>query len=368
MIEDHVEQMQMELEKWIHTDPRRIAILSELIIAIPLSRSVQGSDLAENVIRDVQDQSIQQMLRRFYKNPAITWERFYAPIIKRFLVTLYLPAYYLVVDTTDVGAKNRALVLSLSYHGRSIPLIWEVEPGTKGHTKEETQVKLVKRLAPHFKPKGAVIFLGDSEFDGVSLQKELREQGWYYIVRTSPQLHIRETEQSESYPIGELVPHPDSPEQRKTDILFTKTHSFGPVNCYACWEAGQEIPLILLSHLPADKAYNPRLTYRIRFSTEPLFADCKEAGFRLHKSRLLEPERLSRLFLAVSVSYLLMTTLGAWLFFHQDTNQVDRSNRRTLSIFKTGWRWFKRQLKLSTCVLFRFSFPTSIVFPPLKYT
>ena len=73
-----------QLCQWIEDDLRRLAILADLMIAIPLSRSVQSPDLAENIIRDVQDQSIAQMLRRFYKNDAITWEKFYLPILKQF--------------------------------------------------------------------------------------------------------------------------------------------------------------------------------------------------------------------------------------------------------------------------------------------
>ncbi len=64
-------------------NPEEPANLADLTVAIPLSRSLQSPDLAENIIRDVQDQSIAQMLRRFYKNEAITWETFCWPILKQ---------------------------------------------------------------------------------------------------------------------------------------------------------------------------------------------------------------------------------------------------------------------------------------------
>ena len=376
LIKNQIEHVKTELAKYIDSDIRRINVLAELIMAIPLSRSTQGNDLAENIIRDVQDQSIQQMLSRFYKNDAITWECFYAPLVEILLKSLSLPTYYLVIDTTDVGKNHRALVLSLSYQNRSLPLIWKVEEGTKGHTKEDVQVDLLKKLAPYFQPANSdspVIFLGDSEFDGVALQKQLRANGWHYILRTSPHLHICHDKKSKGIALGSLVSRPLSEqdaisEQTVTNVLFTKKHLYGPVSCYACWEYGHDIPLILIYHLPDGWQHSPRHTYKIRFSTEPLFADCKEDGFRLHKSRLKQPERLSRLFLAVSASYLWMTVLGAWAFVSHDTNQVDRSNRRTLSIFKTGWRWFKRQLKLGRFVSFSLLLPPLFDFPKLKYT
>ena len=52
------ERVYEQLCQWIEDDPRRLAILADLMIAVPLSRSLQSPDLAENIIRDVQDQSI----------------------------------------------------------------------------------------------------------------------------------------------------------------------------------------------------------------------------------------------------------------------------------------------------------------------
>jgi len=46
---------------------------------------------------------------------------------------------------------------------------------------------------------------------------------------------------------------------------------------------------------------------------------------------------------------------------------VDRSNRRTLSIFKTGWRWFKRQIKLGHVVPIYLALPGDFELPALKF-
>lgn len=100
------------------------------------------------------------------------------------------------------------------------------------------------------------------------------------------------------------------------------------------------------------KGSHPRCQYRYRFWTEPLFGDCKEAGFRLNTTRLQHPERVGRLFLACAASYLWMVALGTKVIAHGLTKFVDRSHRRTLSIFKIGWRWFKRQSKLKLPVPF----------------
>jgi len=354
-----------QLCQWVEDDPRRLAILADLMIAVPLSRSLQGPDLAENIIRDVQDQSIAQMLRRFYKNDAITWEKFYWPIIKQLLDRLDLEVYYLVADTTSVGQDHRALVLSLAYHKRSLPLIWHIEPGIKGHTSEDLQVELLKRLHDHFHPDKLVIFLGDSEFDGVKVQQQLDLQGWYYACRTSPSLYVYPDGEEDGFPLGDLVPEPGSPEQQLDNVEFTTKHRHGPISCYACWEETHEDPLILIYHLPPG--WSPRPTYKPRFWTEPLFGDCKEGGFRLSTSRLKHAERLSRLFLVVALAYVWMVCLGVQAICEGVADLVDRSNRRTLSIFKTGWRWFKRQIKLGHIVPIYLALPGDFELPALKF-
>ena len=48
------ERVYEQLCQWIEDDPRRLAILADLMIAVPLSRSLQSPDLAENIIHDVQ--------------------------------------------------------------------------------------------------------------------------------------------------------------------------------------------------------------------------------------------------------------------------------------------------------------------------
>jgi hypothetical protein len=361
------EEVQRQLEEWIETDPRRLAILAELIVALPLSRSVQSGDVASNIVRDVQDESIKQMLRRFYMNEAITWEAFYWPLVERVVKSLHVPAYYLLIDTTDVGNEHRTVVLSLAYQNRSLPLIWVTEKGKKGHTSEAVQVALLHKLSTQFKPTRPVIFLGDSEFDGVPLQDKLNELDWFYVLRTSPNFYIYPPHAPDGIRLGDLVPAVDSPEQTLRQVRFTDKHRFGPLDCFACWESPHTEPLILIFHLPQQWGYSARTTYKTRFWTEPLFRDFKEGGFRLSTSRLDDSDRIDTLFLALSASYLWMVSLGAALIATGHSSLVDHSSHRTLSIFKTGWRWFKRELKLGNLFLFQLILPKHIVLPRLFF-
>ena len=246
-----------------------------------------------------------------------------------------------------------------------MPLIWVTEKGKKGHTSEAVQTTLLRKLATKFKPTKPVIFLGDSEFDGVTVQRALNDLDWFYVLRTSPSLYVYPPDTQVGTRLGDLVPSVDAPAQTRHQVRFTDKHRFGPLDCFACWESPNTEPLILIYHLPETWGYSARTTYKTRFWTEPLFRDFKEGGFRLSKSRLQHTARMDTLLLALASSYLWMVSLGASLIASGDTSLVDHSNHRTLSIFKTGWRSFKRQLKLGDLSTFNLILPKYLVLPPL---
>jgi hypothetical protein len=78
--------------------------------------------------------------------------------------------------------------------------------------------------------------------------------------------------------------------------------------------------------------------YRRRFRIECFFSDTKTRGFRLDKSHLDEPERLSRLLLAAVLAYWWLTYLGVTGREADWDKLVHRTDRTDLSFFQLGWR------------------------------
>ncbi len=67
-------------------------------------------------------------------------------------------------------------------------------------------------------------------------------------------------------------------------------------------------------------------------------------GFDLEKTRLRHFLRLSRLTLAVALLYLWLLSAGSLAVKRGQRRQVDRNDRRDLSLFQIGWRWVERFL------------------------
>lgn len=77
---------------------------------------------------------------------------------------------------------------------------------------------------------------------------------------------------------------------------------------------------------------------------EELFAHLKGQGFDLESSHLRTFLHLSRLTLAVALLAVWLLAFGAELIQHGLRTQVDRSNRRDLSLFRIAWDYLQQLL------------------------
>jgi hypothetical protein len=89
------------------------------------------------------------------------------------------------MDGSVVGRGCAALMIHVIDKGRALPLAWRVRQGPKGPFPEAlhiARVELMREVIPEGTP---VVFLGDGEFDGTTLQETLNEAGWCYACRTA---------------------------------------------------------------------------------------------------------------------------------------------------------------------------------------
>ena len=75
-----------------------------------------------------------------------------------------------------------------------------------------------------------------------------------------------------------------------------------------------------------------------------MFGDMKGHGFDLESTMLRQADRLSRLTLAVAILYVWLVSTGTRIIRDGLRYQVDRRDRRDLSIFQIGLRYIDRQL------------------------
>jgi hypothetical protein len=322
-----------------HTE-RHVNTLAALICGIAGSRHTQTPKIADQAPGGTaQRESLIKRFRRWCANAAITLDAYFLPVAEAVLANLAQQPLVLIMDGSTVGRGCSALLLSVVYHGRALPLAWTVVQGAKGHFPASAHLALLAQVHA-LVPEGAtVIFLGDGEFDGTELQATITSYGWAYVCRTAQNMVLVSE--------GELLHFGDLALGRGEVLGLPDTQvtleQYGPVLAIAWWEAEHVEPLYLVSNMEVvDEAC---YWYRKRFQIETFFSDQKSRGFQVHKSQLRDPQRLARLLIAACLAYLWIVYLGVLAKRDGWLAVIHRQDRCDLSLFQLGLSLLAHLLK-----------------------
>jgi len=238
------------------------------------------------------------------------------------------------MDGSVVGQDCCALMIHVIYKGRALPLAWRVRQGPKGHFPQALHMALVELVRERIPEGTEVVFLGDGEFDGIGLQETLNKAGWLYACRTSKSTTA--TWEGETFALEELGWSLKAGRLIELKAVDFTHDAYGPVMVLCCWAKGQVEPLYVVSNM--EQAEDAIASYQKRFRIETFFSDQKSRGFHIHKSRLSDPQRLSRLLIAACLAYIWVVYLGSLCERDGWRQVIHRSKRCDLSLFQLGLR------------------------------
>lgn len=316
----------------------RLTNLALLIVGIFESQSVYLSVAARKLPIRAKKLSLARRLERFVDNAAVDVEVWYRPWLAWLIQSASSGGQlHLVVDSTKVSALHRFMI-AVSYQRRSLPLLWTWVPHARGHSTTQTQITLFERLKSRIAPDIAVSVVGDGEFNHPLLVEMFSTWGWDYALRQSKNTLIMQAHDAVWKRVDSFIIRP-----RQTiwlgRVLLTRASPY-PTHLVIHWKRGEKAPWVLatscLSGLPAIRLYKRRMW----------IGDMKGNGFDLELTRLQTPDRLSRLTMAVCILYVWLITLGEYVLVHGFQGDVDRRDRRDLSLFRLGWDWLDRRLTL----------------------
>ena len=321
----------------------RLTNLIFLMMGIFQSGKVQLNLVARKTPIRAEKLSIVKRLTRFLDNPAVRVREWYHPFVEPLLRSAAnAGTIHLIIDATKVAFGFRLVMVSLAYHRRSLPIAWTWVLGSRGHSTTAVQVKLlayVQRLLPE---TARVTLVGDCEFGRPLLLENLRFWGWDYALR-QPGDHLVMLRGTGTWQrIDQLALRPGQLIWIGR-LLLTQASPY-PTHLVLYWQPGEKKPWYLATNL-LDARATVRL-YRRRMWIEEMYGDMKAHGFDLEASHLRHFLRLSRLTLAVCLLYLWLIALAEHVIRHRLTAEVDRSDRRDLSLFRLGWDFLERRLAL----------------------
>jgi hypothetical protein len=254
----------------------------------------------------------------------------------------------LAVDATTLGQRFVVLVVSGVYRGCAIPVAWTVLPATTPHAWRGEWLRMLRQVRAAVPRRFFVIVLADRGLYARWLFRRIVRLGWHPLLRINTGGTFRPTPSVHYRPFRELVPQPG------TQWVGTGTAFQGPrrrLNCtlLARWDAGYKDPWLLLTDLAPSAG--AACWYGLRAWIEQGFKITKRGGWQWQRTRMSDPHRAARLWLAVAVATLWLLSVGG---LAEDTLPEStllplgagdcppaRSRRATqlrlVSIFRQGW-------------------------------
>lgn len=290
---------------------------------------VAGKAPANGILRE----SLIKRFSRLVNNDKIDQEFYFLPYTSALIRCFCQKELTLVMDASAVGRGCIALVISLVYHKRALPIAFVVRKSSKGHFGQADHIALAERVYPLLPQDASITFLGDGEFDGVKLLEQLDAYGWHYVCRTAKNSHIDtgfDTFQLQEHTVFRGC-------HRHFENIYFTHDAYGPIQAIIWWEKGYQEPLYLITNIQ-----NPQLArnlYKKRFRIETFFSDQKSRGFHLHKSHLSDPKRIERLMIPACLAYIWIVYLGIIADQEDHIPAFHRKNRCDLSWFQLGLRF-----------------------------
>ncbi len=222
----------------------------------------------------------------------------------------------MALDATSIGQNFTVLSINVLYRGSGIPVAWKVVKAREKGSWKPYWKELFQSLKNIVPTDWKVIVSADRGLYADWLYLLIVELGWHPFLRINHQGQYRPQNSSSWQLLSTVVTH--TGESWSGQVTCFKSN---PINAtlLARWDDGYADPWLILTDLKSTDA--DVSWYGFRSWIECSYRDVKSDGWQWHKTRLRQPDRAERHWLAMAVALLWMVTLGG----KQESNQPDES-------------------------------------------
>jgi hypothetical protein len=213
----------------------------------------------------------------------------------------------LALDATTLGSRFVVLAVSAVYRGCAIPVAWVILPAGEKHAWKHEWLRRLRHLRPAIPATMTVIVLADRGLYARWLFVRIRRLGWHPFLRVNAGGAFRPDGWRHFQHLGAFAPTPGSRWQG-TGAAFRDRRSRLRCTLLAWRKAGCNDVWLILTDLPPDVA--DAGWYGLRAWIEQGFKVTKRGGWQWQRTRMTDPERASRLWLAVAVATLWLLSVG----------------------------------------------------------
>lgn len=260
--------------------------------------------------------TLRQRLREFYQPAARKAGRHrreldvtvcFLPLLRWVLRGWKVPRLALALDPTNLGDRFTVLTISVVYRGLGIPIAWKVLRGNRPSAWNPHWKKLLQWVHGYFGPAWQVLVLADRGLESQTLFRTIKGLGWHPLLRVKAAGCFRPRGWHNFFPMARFARAVGCRWKGVGEAYKTASPRLD-CTLLACWEAGHEEPLLVLTDL-APRQAEPHW-YAFRSWIEQGFKIFKREGWQWQRTRMDDPERVGRLWLVLAVATLYLVQLG----------------------------------------------------------
>ena len=287
-----------------------------------VAQSPNFNDLATNFTGAAKQESKEKKIHRFFKETTLPEE-----VYARFVFNqLDIKKAKLAIDRTTwfPGRRNiNYLVLSVIWHGQSIPLLKTLLP-KKGNSKATEQIDLMERFEQIFGTDCIEGYYADREFPNKEHLAYLMGKEIPICMRIKKNTLIS-GKQAKYYGFDL---HPG-----ELKVLQGKQKVLGQ-DLYITLAKDDSGDLIIIA---TSGQVNGVDDYSLRWSIEVLFGNLKSRGFNLEKTGMTDPERLRTLMQIQGIALMFSVLYGSNL----PEGKVKKHKYQAKSVFRRGLEYLR---------------------------
>jgi hypothetical protein len=288
--------------------------------------------------------TIRQYLREFLRDGAakrrpcqteLQVSACFVPLLRWLLSLWQGRELLLAIDVTTHQDRLTAIVVSVLYRGRAVPIAWHILPGNQKGAFLPPLLELLTTLAPAVPRGQRVVVLTDRGLWSPRLYRQLRQLHWHPVMRVQTDVRVY-LGKARSCAAASLTPQPGQAWLGRAVVHKQRAQRLW-LTVAVVWTAGHKEPWVLFTDLP------PRVVgvmwYGLRMWIECGFRDLKSFGWDWEHSRRTDPTRVARHWLVLAVASLWVLAAGSAA---EDAGQplqgppLARTGQRPVSVFQRG--------------------------------
>jgi Transposase DDE domain len=302
-----------------HLSIPQVTGLSLWSFGIAVARTSSLTQVSDCIARlnDERPNTVRQRLKEWYQEASAKsgehrWEwqpqTCFAPLLSWVLSLMPLSCRELFFAMDVTTQKDRLSVLSVSIldRGSAIPVAWKILKGNQPDGWRPYWEQLFSALQDVIPKDWQIVVCADRGLYADWLYDAIVALNWHPFLR----INHRPDKTVQCLPDGDWQPLAAVVQRGETWSGPVRCFRSNPIKCtlLARWDERYTDPWLVLTDLSAEQANV--LWYSYRTWVEDGYRDFKSDGWQWHHSRITDPNRAERHWLAMAVATLWMLTLG----------------------------------------------------------